>query len=81
MDLYANPPFITENEGIGTVIPEQIQRADLFAYIETELKAVEAELVAPKANEYGRADQAASRCRGPRAGDRPPRARDTSAAP
>jgi hypothetical protein len=60
MDLYANPPFITENEGIGTVIPEQIQRADLFAYVETELKAIEAELVAPKANEYGRADQAAA---------------------
>lgn len=58
MDLYANPPFVTENDEIATVIPKQIQRKDLFAYIESELKAIEPELIAPKANEYGRADQA-----------------------
>lgn len=59
MDLYANPPFVTEVDAVGTAIPKQIQRKDLFAYIESELKAIEPEMVAPKANEYGRADQAA----------------------
>ncbi len=61
MDLFANPPFVTEKDVIGGgVIPKQIKRADLFAYIETELKAIDADLVGPKANEYGRADQAAA---------------------
>ncbi|MEP7143971.1 MAG: RagB/SusD family nutrient uptake outer membrane protein [Ferruginibacter sp.] len=60
LDLFANPPFATENDAIGTVIPKQISRNDLFNYIETELKAIDADLIAPKANEYGRADQAAA---------------------
>jgi len=59
MDLFANPPFVTENDAIGTVIPKQIKRADLFTYIESELKGMDAGLLAPKTNEYGRADQAA----------------------
>ncbi|MEO6818761.1 MAG: RagB/SusD family nutrient uptake outer membrane protein [Ginsengibacter sp.] len=59
MDLYANPPFIDENSVIGKVAPQQIKRADLFKYVESELKAIEPDLKAPKMNEYGRADQAA----------------------
>lgn len=58
MDLFGNPPFITEEDPIG-VIPKQIQRKDLFTYIESELKAIEPDLKAPMTNEYGRADQAA----------------------
>jgi starch-binding outer membrane protein, SusD/RagB family len=60
MDLFANPAFVTETNAIGVGLPEQIKRKDLFTYIETELKALETELIAPKANEYGRADQAAA---------------------
>ena len=61
MDLYANPPMVTENTAIGGKdLPKQIQRKDLFAYVESELKAVENELAAPKTNEYGRADKAAA---------------------
>lgn len=60
MDLFGNPPFVTENDAVGSGIPKQIQRKDLFAYIESELKAIETELAAPKTNEYGRADQAAA---------------------
>lgn len=60
MDLYGNPPFVTEEDAIGSVLPKQIQRSDLFAYIESELKAIETELVAAKQNQYGRADQAAA---------------------
>ncbi len=59
MDLFGNPPFITENDPIGKFIPEQISRADLFTYIESELKAIDGDLVVPKQNEYGRADQGA----------------------
>jgi len=60
MDLYANPPFVDENSPVATGLPPQTTRSALFTYIETELKAIETELVAPKANEYGRADQAAA---------------------
>ena len=59
LDLFGNPPFVDENSPIGKVYPKQISRADLFAYVESELKAIDGSLKAPKANEYGRADQAA----------------------
>lgn len=60
MDLYGNPPFITENEALGSSLPKQISRAELFNYVETELKAIEGELAEPKSNEYGRADKGAA---------------------
>lgn len=60
MDLFGNPPFATETDAIGTFLPKQISRADLFTYIESELKAIESLLPAAKANEYGRADKAAA---------------------
>jgi hypothetical protein len=60
MDLYGNPPFITDSVAVGSsYIPPQIQRTDLFNYIESELKAIDGQLAAPHSNEYGRADQAA----------------------
>ena len=60
MDLFANPGFVNEETPIGAAVrPEQIKRADLFNYIEGQLKTLETELPSPKANEYGRADQAA----------------------
>jgi hypothetical protein len=59
MDLYANPPFVTENDPIGAFLPEQIQRADLFTFIEAELLDIEDDMVTPRQNEYGRADRAA----------------------
>jgi len=59
MDMFGNVPFVTEEDAVGAFFPEQIQRADLFTYIESEIKEVEPMLPAPKANEYGRADQAA----------------------
>lgn len=60
MDLFGNPPFVTEADPIGKYIPKQIKRADLFAYVEAELKGMESELAAPHRNEYARVDQAAS---------------------
>lgn len=61
MDLYANPGFVDESTAIGAgTLPSQITRANLFTFIENELKALEAELPAAKSNEYGRADRAAA---------------------
>lgn len=64
LDLYGNPPFATENDPIGgTTPPKQISRADLFAYIESELKAIDADLLPPSqsAGQYARANKAAAR--------------------
>jgi len=59
MDLFANPPFITDANAVGSIIPPQISRSALFAYVESELKAIDPLMVAPMKNQYGRADQAA----------------------
>lgn len=59
MDCYGNPPFPTE-ETLGTTPPTQIQRADLFAFIENELLEIELLLADPKTNERGRPDKAAA---------------------
>jgi hypothetical protein len=58
LDLFGNVPFVTEKDGVGKFYPPQIKRPALFSYIESELKAIEPLLVAPKKNEYARADQA-----------------------
>ncbi|WP_426432424.1 RagB/SusD family nutrient uptake outer membrane protein [Winogradskyella sp. HB-48] len=60
MDLYGNTPFITEDDPIGAFLPPQIQRADLFNYVESELLDILDDMAAPRANEYGRADRAAA---------------------
>jgi hypothetical protein len=59
IDMFGNPPFTTENDGVGKFYPEQIQRADLFTYIESELKDIEGKLGQPKFS-YPQADQAAA---------------------
>ena len=59
MDLFGSPAFVTDSVAIGSELPKQISRTALFAYVEKELKEIEPLLAAPKANEYGRADQAA----------------------
>jgi starch-binding outer membrane protein, SusD/RagB family len=61
LDLYGNMPFVTEANGVsaGDFLPPQTSRAELFTYIETELKEIQEELGAP-GFEYGRADQTAA---------------------
>lgn len=59
IDMFGNPPFVTEADAPGAFFPKQTTRAELFTYLETELKAIENELGAPRF-EYGRADQAAA---------------------
>jgi hypothetical protein len=60
MDLFGSPAFVTEADVLGQTIPKRMERKDLFTYIESELKAIESSLAAPRTNEYGRADKAAA---------------------
>ncbi len=60
MDLFGKSTFITEADLVGTSLPKEISRADLFNYIESELKAIDAELATVKTIEYGRVDQGAA---------------------
>ncbi|MFO7257831.1 MAG: RagB/SusD family nutrient uptake outer membrane protein [Bacteroidota bacterium] len=59
LDLFGNPPFVTEADLAGSFFPKQIKRADLFDYVESELADIEDDLGAPRF-EYGRADKAAA---------------------
>jgi hypothetical protein len=59
MDLYGNPPFVTEATVIGGAPPPRGTRNEIFNYVETELKAIEPNMPAPRSNEYGRADKGA----------------------
>jgi len=59
MDCYGNPPFPTV-ESLGTTNPEQIERKDLFKFVETELKEIEPLLADARTNEWGRPDKAAA---------------------
>jgi len=64
MDLFGNPPFTTEADGVGKFFPKQLDpdmkvgRVKLFNYITSELKSIEGKLGAPKFS-YPQADQAA----------------------
>jgi starch-binding outer membrane protein, SusD/RagB family len=59
MDLFGNPPLVTEDVPIGSKsFPTQVGRTGMFNFIESELKDLGAVLPAPKTNEYGRIDQA-----------------------
>ncbi len=61
LDLFGgNVPFVTENDAIGSTLPKQTNATALFTYIESELKAIDADLVDARKNEYGRADKAAA---------------------
>ncbi len=61
MDIFGKSTFITENYGIANdATPPEISRKDLFAYVISELKAIEPGMVAAKTAEYGRVDQSAN---------------------
>ncbi|RMA58830.1 RagB/SusD family nutrient uptake outer membrane protein [Ulvibacter antarcticus] len=59
MDLFANPPFVTEDDPIGAFLPEQTNRDALFTYVESELLDIENSILTASQSEYGRANQAA----------------------
>ncbi|GLR15548.1 RagB/SusD family nutrient uptake outer membrane protein [Portibacter lacus] len=59
LDLFRNVPFVTEEDIVGSFFPDQIKGADLFAFIESELKDIETKIAPVRTNPYGRADQGA----------------------
>ncbi len=59
MDLFGNPPFVTEADLPGATLPQQIKRADLFDWVNKQLVDLEDKL--PATNEYGRASKNAAR--------------------
>lgn len=56
MDIFGNVPF---TEVVSTSLPQQIKRADLYAYLVGELTAIEADMFDAKQAPYGRADKVA----------------------
>ncbi|MFY0688668.1 MAG: RagB/SusD family nutrient uptake outer membrane protein [Cyclobacteriaceae bacterium] len=56
LDLFRNVPLVTE---ITTEPPVQASPNETFSFIESELAAIESQLPAPGANEYGRVDKGA----------------------
>jgi hypothetical protein len=61
LDNFGSVPFSDETIKIGSgVLPKQKTKAELFAYLESELKALETILAAPRSTEYGRADRGAA---------------------
>jgi len=57
MDNFGNVPFTTI---VGTKAPHQIERANLFAWIRGELKAIENDMYEPLEAPYYRVDKAAN---------------------
>lgn len=60
MDIFGKSTFIDESNLVGTTLPGEKNRADIYSFIETELKAIENELLPVKTIEYGRVDQGAA---------------------
>ena len=50
LDMFGNVPFVTDADPLGAFLPKQSTKADLFAYIEKELKEVETLLARGSAN-------------------------------
>lgn len=66
LDLFGGTVMVTEDDPIGDpdFFPVRVSKEEIFNYIESELKTIEAEMVEPRAwaasGEYGRADKAAA---------------------
>ncbi|GAB3336017.1 RagB/SusD family nutrient uptake outer membrane protein [Marivirga atlantica] len=60
MDLFGKSPFILETDPVGAYQSPEYSRTQLFEFIESELVAIEEELLDPLQNEYGRIDKAAA---------------------
>jgi hypothetical protein len=61
MDLFGNVPITTEADPVGFYYPEQKSRAEVFAFVESELKDMDTNLADARSNEYGRIDKIAAK--------------------
>ena len=60
LDLFGSIPLVEEDYPLGAAPPEQATRAELFAFVESELLDIMDDLPAAGSAEYGRADQGAA---------------------
>lgn len=60
LDFFRNIPFVTENDPVGSFIPPRYTGQQVFEYIESELKAINADMLSRNEAEYGRASRAAA---------------------
>ena len=59
IDLWGDIPLVTETFQIGSMPPEQSDRATIYQYVVDELNDIRADLPAVGTAEYGRVDQGA----------------------
>ncbi len=59
IDLFGDIPLVKEDFALGTTPPPQATRADIYAFVVTELSDIQADLPPAHMGEYGRADQGA----------------------
>src|SRR5216117_3128720 len=55
VDLFGNIPLVTENDPLGSTPPAQATRAEVYAYVVSELNDIISQLPPHGANTYGRA--------------------------
>ena len=55
IDLFGNIPLVTEADPLGATPPKQATRADIYAYVVTELNDIIGQLPPKGASTYGRA--------------------------
>src|SRR3989441_5067644 len=55
IDLFGNIPLVTENDPLGSTPPQQATRADIYAYVVTELSDIVSQLPPKGPSTYGRA--------------------------
>lgn len=60
LDLFRSIPFVTEEDPVGAYAPPRYEAVQVFDYIESELKAIEGDLLGKDQVEYGRASKAAA---------------------
>ena len=60
IDLFGNIPLVKEDFPLGKTPPPQSTRAEIYAYVVSELTAIRSDLAAAGTGEYGRADQGAA---------------------
>ncbi|NAS31352.1 RagB/SusD family nutrient uptake outer membrane protein [Flavobacteriaceae bacterium R38] len=61
LDMFGRAPFVTEDSVVGDLDTPEITGEELFGFIESELIAVDGELIPALQNEYGRVDQGVAR--------------------
>lgn len=59
LDIFGRSTFIDETNVVGTTLPGEKKRPELYAYIESELLDIEDDMATVRTIEYGRVDQGA----------------------